>query len=250
LSNPCKVLVDRVSRSRTHGAAISKTLGEAPSTEINQRILAQLVEMVTLQPVAADPEECERFIAQVHRIQDEVAADASTDQILAAVRAIGGALATHQEVVSNLFRHQGSELQNMVCRQTDTLNSMMRMASNVSARNLESIAMQLKDACALDDIQVLRIRLADCLKSLRDEAERQNTEIQSNLGILQRQLEDTKQRASRHRISAQIDRVTGLGDRAAAEIAIQESANTPDTRYVLIGVLARCRASTRVLATR
>jgi len=136
-----------------------KRLGEAPSTEINQRILAQLVEMVTLQPVAADPEECERFIAQVHRIQDEVAADASTDQILAAVRAIGGALATHQEVVSNLFRHQGSELQNMVCRQTDTLNSMMRMASNVSARNLESIAMQLKDACALDDIQVLRIRL-------------------------------------------------------------------------------------------
>jgi len=81
---------------------------------------------------------------------------------------------------------------------------------------------------------------------LRDEAERQNTEIQSNLGILQRQLEDTNNKGiGPHRISAQSDRVTGLGDRAAAEIAIQESANTPDTRYVLIGVLGKMQGINR-----
>ena len=94
------------------------------------------------------------------------------------MEAISQALERHHRSVSNLVQRQGSELQNMISMLAQTIRSL-GSASEVSARNLDSIAGQLKQYSALEDIYQLRLRLGECLKNVRDEATRQRTESES-----------------------------------------------------------------------
>lgn len=154
------------------------------------------------------------------------------------MEAISQALERHNRSVSNLVHRQGSELQNMISMLAQTIRSL-GSASEVSARNLESIAGQLKQASALEDIYQLRIRLGECLKNVCDEATRQRTEGQSRVQVMKQGLAVSQQRLSHHGIETDIDRVTGFAGRSAAEVAIHEAAEAGDSRYVAVAVLEK-----------
>lgn len=210
-------------------------------SERHQRMLELLVETVTEHPVDVDNAECERFKTEIAKIQQQFAVDTSNEQFSLAVSAISQALERHNRAVGNLVRRQGGELQNMVAMLTQTIKGL-GSASDLSAKNLESIAGQLKRASALEDIYQLRVRLGQCLKNVRDEAVRQRSESQSSLQTLKHELAATQQRLSHHGIETDVDRVTGFAGRSAAEVAVHEVAEAEETHYVVVAVLGKMQA--------
>ena len=211
---------------------------DASSPEAYQRMLELLIETVTGHPIDIDHAECERFKSEVAKIQETIGADPTGEQFSQAVEAISQALERHHRSVSNLVQRQGNELQNMISMMAQTIRSL-GSASEVSAKNLESIAVQLKQASALEDIYQLRMRLADCLKNVCDEATRQRTEGQSRLQGMKHELAASQKRLSNHGIEIDIDRVTGFAGRSAAEVAIHEAVEAGDSRYVAVAVLGK-----------
>ena len=200
---------------------------DLPSADAYRPALEVLVEVITEHPIDIDHGECERFKSEVARIQKQFGPDSTAEEFSLAVKAISQALERHNRSVSNLVQRQGGELQNMVSMLAQTINSI-GSASEVSAHNLDNIAVQLKRASALEDIYQLRLRLAECLKNVRDEAVRQRSESQSRLQTMKHELAASQQRLSFHGIEADIDRVTGFAGRSAAEVAIHEAAQCGD----------------------
>ena len=206
-----------------------------------QRMLALLVEAVTQHPVDVDHAEYQRFTAEVARILQQLPAEPTGKQLLAAAEAIKELAAAHSHSVTGFVQRQGSELQNMVDMLTQTIKSL-GSASEISATNLEHIAVQLKRASALEDIYQLRLRLGECLKNVRDEAGRQRNESQSTLQTMKNELSASQQRLSHHGIETDIDRVTGFAGRSAAEVAIHEAVEAGDSRYVVVAVLGKMQS--------
>ncbi len=214
---------------------------DLPSNGAYQRMLEALVEMVTEHPIDIDHGECERYKSEVAQIQERFGAESTGEQFALAVHAISQALERHNRSVGNLFHRQGSELQNMVSMLAQTIKAL-GSASEISAKNLENIAVQLKRTSALEDIYHLRVRLTECLKNVRDEAARQRSESQSTLQVMKHELAASQQRLSHHGIETDIDRVTGFAGRSAAEIAIHEAINAGDAgdpRYIVVAVVGR-----------
>jgi len=212
-----------------------------PPDDTSERTLALLVETVTQHPIAIDPVEYERFKGEVARIQQHFVADATDEPLLQATTAIGQALERHHRFIVNVVRRQADELQHMIDMLTQTVKSL-GAASDTSARNLENIAGQLKRVSALEDIQGLRVRLAECLKHVCDEAARQRKEGQGQLQSLKHELVSSQQRMSRHGIEIDIDRVTGFAGRSAAEVAVHEATHAAEPHYVAVAVLGKMPA--------
>lgn len=207
-----------------------------------QRMLEVLVETVTEHPIDIDHAESERFKGEVIRIQERFGADSATgEQFSLAVQAVIQALERHNRSISNLVRRQGSELQNMVTMLTQTIKTL-GSASDLSGKNLEAIAAQLKRASALEDIYQLRVRLAECLKNVRAEASRQRDESQGNLQTLKQELAGSQQRLSHHGIETEIDRVTGFAGRSAGQVAIHEAVEGGVSGCVAVAVLGKMQS--------
>lgn len=211
---------------------------DLPSADAYQRMLEVVVDTVTEHPVDIDHAECERFKSEVAKIQQRFGADATGEQFSMAVEGISQELERHNRSVSNLVHRQGSELQSMVSMLAQTIKSL-GSGSEISAKNLDNIAVQLKRSSALEDIYQLRLRLGECLKSVRDEATRQRAESESTLQVMKHELAASQQRLSHHGIEIDIDRVTGFSGRSAAEVAIHEAIHAPEPRYIVVAVLGR-----------
>jgi len=211
------------------------------SADAYQRMLELLAETVTEHPIDIDHGECERFKSEVAKIRERFGADSTSDQLSLAVHAISQALERHNRSISNLVHRQGSELQNMVSMLAQTIKSL-GSASEISGKNLENIATQLKRTSALEDIYQLRMRLGECLRNVRDESVRQRNESQSTLQIMKHELASSQQRLSHHGIETDIDRVTGFAGRSAAEVAIHEAVEAGDSRYVVVAVLGKMQS--------
>jgi GGDEF domain-containing protein len=211
------------------------------SADAYQRMVELLAETVTEHPIDIDHGECERFKSEIGRIQERFGADSNSEQFSLAVHAISQALERHNRSISNLVERQGGELQSMVSMLTQTVRTL-GSASEISARNLENIAVQLKRASALEDIYQLRVRLAECLKNVHDEAVRQRGESQNTVQTMKRELAASQQRLSYHGIETDIDRVTGFAGRSAAEVAIHEAVESGESRYVAVAVLGKMQS--------
>ncbi|MGC2108714.1 MAG: GGDEF domain-containing protein [Candidatus Korobacteraceae bacterium] len=214
---------------------------DGPPSEIYQRLLTLLIDTVAPHPVDVDHAECERYRAGITHIQEHFPADATGEQLLEAAEAISHLIESYNRSVTEFVHRQGDELQNMISMLTGTIKSL-GSASEHSAKNLEVIETQLKRASALEDIHQLRLRLAECLHKVRDEAARQKNENQVNLDSLKNELASSQHRMAHHGIASVTDPVTGLASRSAAEVAIHEAANIGDIRYLLVAVLGKMQS--------
>lgn len=214
---------------------------DGPPNETNQSILALLIDTLTPHPVEVDHDECEKFRAEILRIQERFAAQPTGERLLVAAEAIRGLLESHNRSVTEFVHRQGDELQNMISMLTGTIKSL-GSASERSSESLEAIGSQLKRASALGDIQQLRLRLAECLNNVRNEAARLKNENKVNIDSLKSELTSLQHRMANHGIASVTDPVTGLASRSAAEVGIHEAANAGGSRYLLVAVLGKMQS--------
>lgn len=200
--------------------------------------LELLAATICAHPFDFNPAEAEQFQADIAKTLERAGTEVTAEQFAAAVEAMHQALERHTRSVTALFHRQSDEMQNMIVMLTQTIRSL-GSASDISAQNLESIAADLKQASALQDLYRLRLRLSECLKKVCDEAGRQKQQSQRDLQALTHKLEFSQERWSRGGLPAEVDRVTGLCGRTRAEAAIQEAIQGEEAGYVVVAVLER-----------
>jgi GGDEF domain-containing protein len=208
------------------------------SSNLNRRTIELLADTVSQHPCDFDPGASGRFKSEISEVVDGLDSEVSNEQFTRAVHAIHEALQHRNLAANDLFRNQSSELQNMIVMLTQAIRSLTS-ASEASSHNLDSIATDLKQASALEDIYRLRLRLSECLERVCDEAARQKNDSKDRLETLRQRLVESQQRLAHSGFSTDLDRITGFAGRSTAEAAIRSAVDEGGSRYIVLAVLER-----------
>ncbi len=203
----------------------------------DEQMVRLLIQSIGLHAVDARHPDYESFNREITAILESLDTEATRDKLLVALGSVSQAMETYNSSITRFVSGQGRELQTMVSMLTRTLVTVAS-GSERSMRNLEAIESQLRTAGTVEDIKVLRVRLAECLTVVREEAARQRNENQVTIDVLQQELA-ARQRLSGKPANEGRDSVTGLALRAAAECAIYDAAKAPEPRYAVVGVVTK-----------
>lgn len=204
-----------------------------------RRIISLLVQGIGVHAVEGNRDDFDRFRADLDHIQ-AATADAAVDQQLVSAGSAIQALKDYNQRTTRYLRLQSAELQNMVSMLTQTVVTIGSGSQNAVQR-LQEIGKQLEHASLIEDVQKLKVRMGDCLETVREETSRQKTEGVALTQALTQQVE-----RSQHRVAAihnpEVDGGTGLPKRATAELAFQEALESPGRKFVVTVVAQRLHA--------
>lgn len=105
---------------------------------------------------------------------------------------------------------------------------------------LNAIEDEVEAAAGIESVRVLRFRFEECLQGLREETRHRREEMAQFLAQLQQQIEATQQADSQNsNLTSEIDPVSGLEGRTAAERAVSAAIVRGNTCYAALFVLDR-----------
>jgi GGDEF domain-containing protein len=206
-----------------------------------RRVISLLLQGISLHAVEGDRSDYDRFRTDFERIQASLGKDASGPELLFAAGAANQALADYGQRTTRFIRQQGAVLHNMISMLTQTMVSI-GAGSESSAEHLQAIEKELARAVVIEDVQTLKLRLADCLKNLREEVVRQKVQarqIQEHVEHAQDCFQDPPE------VDGEIDSATGLRTRSAAKTAFHVALQTPGRKYVVAAVVNRIQSVNR-----
>lgn len=189
--------------------------------------------------VEGDSEDSARFRESMQRISDALAERITAEDLLVQAGSVLKALEEYNRRTTRQTRLQAMELQNMLKMLTSTIG-VLSVASDANVGRLSEIEKQVSVASELDDVRVIKVRLSDCLRDIRSEAERQRRETGETIDKLRQRVEE----ARRHSVEggAPRDIVTGLPMREEAEAALGEAGRSGGRSYAAVMVLDRLQA--------
>lgn len=94
----------------------------------------------------------------------------------------------------------------------------------------------------MEDIQILKLRLGECLEAVRDEAARQKIEGRVALDSLKKELESSHELMGSLKLQPEVDAATGLPGRGEADRAIRAALESPQGKFLLAAVCSRVQA--------
>jgi diguanylate cyclase (GGDEF)-like protein len=222
-----------------------------------RRVISLLLQGMALHAVQGDTADFESFRNDFKHIQTKASEEVPAQELLVAAGAAVQALSDYNQRTTRFIHRQGVELQNMISMLAQTVITIGDVSQR-SGQRLMEIEKQMEGASAIEDVQSLKLRLGECLTSLREEAGRQKSDAQSRAAAIERQLENSKDRVGsllplaegtdilgslrNQDLAEGIDTLTGLPNQAMAEAALHEAAQKPGPRYVVTAVANRIQA--------
>lgn len=134
---------------------------------------------------------------------------------------------------------QNAELHNMVGLLTNTI-AQIGAGSEQSVRRLQDIEKQIERARAIEDIKMPKLRLSDCLDSLREEMVQQKSHSSTTVQGLTEGVSRIKEVAAT--VTPQVDLVTGLPSRGQAEAFLRSDLLGKSNYHVAVFVVDRVAA--------
>jgi len=181
-----------------------------------------------------------RFQENIDRIVEAILGEITQEELL--VQA-GAAVTTLEEHRREFTRHQDLhhvEFQKMVKMLTSTV-AVLSATGETNAGRLAEIEQQMVSASGLDDVRMIKSRLAECLSAIRKESERQRREVGETIDRLRQGLEGGE-RSPDSPEATERDGVTGLPQRAAAEAALCNAGQAQGRAFAGVLVLDRLQA--------
>jgi GGDEF domain-containing protein/CRP-like cAMP-binding protein len=203
------------------------------------QMVRQLLHAIGQHSVRADAGDHERFRQAI----TEMARQFETPPPAAEVPRLAGeavsALGEYNARAQKCFRAQTSELQSIVEMMTKTMTAIASGAEHSISR-LREIETHLQNATAVEDFQTAKIRMSECLNTLRFEIEHRRQESAVQVQELRSAIHRSERRASgADRPPGKRDPVTDLPDRPEAEAAVVEEAEGRRPFFVAVFVLER-----------
>jgi GGDEF domain-containing protein len=194
-----------------------------------------------LHAVEGDQGDYGPFRADIEELANQITPDTPMSQLLVVV---GGALRAMEEYnrrTSKVIHRQNHELQNMVSMLTQTVITI-GSSGEASVNKLQDVEKSIEHACKLDDMQLLKLRLGECLEAVREEALRQKTEGQSTLESLKKEVENSRERVGAVAAAVELDAATGLPSMKEALKAIQAAVASPRNKFLTMALVSRVPA--------
>jgi len=206
-----------------------------------RRIIGLFLQGIALHAVEGDKNDYDRFRADINEFEAKITPDLPMQELLLAV---GGALQTMEDYnrrSSKVIRRQNGELQNMVSMLTQTVITIGSSGES-SVAKLQDIEKSMERVRMLEDMQLLKLRLGECLEAVREEALRQKTDGQSTLETLKKELEISRERVGSVAAAVDLDAATGLPSKKEAMKAIQSAIASPRNKFLAVVVVSRVQA--------
>lgn len=188
---------------------------------VGKKVTCLLLEKIGSAAVEGDPAEHAIFEAEMTGFRERACLDGSTGDLYLTAGSAVQAMESYNRRITAFLRKQGAEMQGIVSMMAETLLKMGG-ESTLSAQRLQEIGNRFEHAGTMDDLQALKTQLGTCLKSFRQEAQRQKEETDAAIRSLQDEVERRQARASLP-IKGDLDPVTGLPCRSAALLSMQEA---------------------------
>jgi GGDEF domain-containing protein len=209
--------------------SIKKFLLSSETDQTLMHVVRILIQGIGACAVGGEAEDCARFRDSVQEVSNALAGEVPPAELLVHAGSVLQALEDHTRRAMRHQHLQNLELQNMVKMLTTTVG-VVSSVSNANVVRLSEIEKQVAVASQLDDVRIIKTKLADCLADIRTEADRQRKETEQIIEQLSQRVDQARQPAT--------DPVTGLAFRAQAEAVFARSDPGRQT-YVAVMVLDR-----------
>jgi len=174
-------------------------------------------------------------------------------ETLVAVGSVERAIEEYNARVGRSVRQYQSELRGMVGMLTETV-SECTSASERSKQRLQGIEHRLEKASAIEDIRLLKLQLAECLESLRAEAEDQRKAWAGQMEALASGLHSARTALTAaspphtagpdaNAAPKPLDPLTGLPRRPKAMEALAEALADPAKQYAVVFTVERVESA-------
>lgn len=206
-----------------------------------RRIIGLFLQGIALHAVEGDKGDYDRFRADIDEFSKQIGPETPLSELLVQAGAALQAMEDYNRRTSKVIRRQNSELQNMVSMLTQTVITI-GSSGEASVNKLQDIEKSIERARMLEDIQLLKLRLGECLESVREEAQRQKTAGQTTLESLRKELEGSRDRMGSIVAAVELDAATGLPSKKEALKAIQAAVGMPANKFLVVAAVSRVQA--------
>ena len=206
-----------------------------------RRIIGLFLQGIALHAVEGDKSDYERFRSDIDEFAKHIGPEAPLSELLVQVGGALRAMEDYNRRTSKVIRRQNTELQNMVSMLTQTVITI-GSGGEESVTKLQDIEKSIERARMLEDIQLLKLRLGECLEAVREEAQRQKTAGQSTLESLKQELENSRERMGSIKAVVDLDAATGLPSKKEALKAIQAAVEAPRNKFLVVAAVSRVQA--------
>jgi GGDEF domain-containing protein len=202
-----------------------------------RQVVSLLIAGIGSSAVEGDADECAAFKVDIGKIGEALDADPPPANPLVLAESALQALTVHNKRIESLLASQGSEVTHILGMLQDTVINIAGENTR-SGKRLREITVELEQSGALTDLRVLKGRLTECLKGLREETLQQKADAAVTMQKLQTTIERGKS-AAVSRTPSRFDPVTGLPCRDDALIAMQAAIDGGARRYAVAMVVYR-----------
>jgi GGDEF domain-containing protein len=206
-----------------------------------RRVISLFLQGISLHSVEGDKADHERFREDIDKCLSVLSPETPVSELLVVVGGALRAMEDYNQRTSKFVRRQNTELQHMVAMLTQTIITI-GASSDHSVSRLQNIEKSIESTEAVEDIQILKLRLSECLEAVREEAMRQQNDGRAALENLNKELESSQELAGVFKAQPELDRTTGLPGKSEADRAIRKAIESPQGRFLLVAVCSRVQA--------
>jgi GGDEF domain-containing protein len=215
--------------------------GENEIQAAYRRILDLFLQGIALHAVEGDRSDYERFQDDIGRFAKSLTPETSIADLFVIAGGAVRAMEDYNRRTSEFVRKLNDELQKMVSMLTRTIISI-GASSETSVNKLQTIEKAIEGVRMVEDIQVLKMQLDECLHAVREETLRQKADRQAALENLQQELDGSRERMGSMAVRVLVDGATGLPGKNEALKAMQEAMASPKGKFLLVAVVSRVQA--------
>ena len=203
-----------------------------------RHIIDLLLQGLAMHAVQGERVEHERFRADMDSFATQLTSAVEPAELLVTTGELVRTLQEYNRSTSAFIERQNTELHKMVSMLTQTIIKVGANSEN-SASRLRDIEKALEQAHLVKDIELVKIRLSECLATVREEATRQKADAQSTIVALERELQHSGPNADGAAREKERDPVTGLFSRNEAELALRAAAADAEGKFLLVAIVNR-----------
>jgi diguanylate cyclase (GGDEF)-like protein len=194
-----------------------------------------LVQGIGEHAAPGDTDDCARFRESMEAVAGALVDEIAPEELLVQAGFVLKGLEDHSRRALRHHTLQTAELQNMLKMLTSTVGTISE-ASKSNASILSDIEKHVSVTSELNDVRVMKAKLADCLIDIRKEVERQRAETTKIIQELRVDLEQVRHDSP---VDKGTDAITGLPLRPEAEAALAEASRASSRNYAAIVVIDR-----------
>ena len=152
-----------------------------------RRVIGLFLQGISLHSVEGDKADYDRFREDIDKCLAVLSPDTPVSELLVVVGGALRAMEDYNQRTSKFVRRQNTELQHMVSMLTKTIITI-GASSETSVNRLQSIEKSIESTEKVEDIQILKLRLGECLEAVRAESERQQRDGRDAMENLKKEL--------------------------------------------------------------